>query len=214
MAEQKVCNKCGVSKPKTEMYFGRSRNTKDGWRAECKECRNNRLRNHWNEDKTKLRCQICNEYKPPEEFNHAKKPHRANRDLRCKACKSKAAKERRMQRYKTDHLRRLLVERVAAAKDRAKKKGIYCDITLEEIQQLWEDQKGKCAISGLPMTYEMGKGRVHSNVSIDKKDPDKGYTISNIQLVCMAVNQMKSDMTTDTLIDYCRAILDNNNNIL
>lgn len=37
--------------------------------------------------------------------------------------------------------------------------------------------------------------------------PSKGYTIDNIQLVCMAVNQLKSDL--DTILILCSAIVDN-----
>ena len=39
--------------------------------------------------------------------------------------------------------------------------------------------------------------------------PSKGYTIDNIQLVCMAVNQLKSDLDMDTILILCSAIVDN-----
>lgn len=71
----------------------------------------------------------------------------------------------------------------------------------------WKD--GKCAISGLDMTYELGEGRIYTNVSIDQIMPSKGYTIDNIQLVCMAVNQLKSDLDMDTILILCSAIVDN-----
>lgn len=72
-----------------------------------------------------------------------------------------------------------------------------------------EAQNGKCAISGLDMTYELGEGRIYTNVSIDQIMPSKGYTIDNIQLVCMAVNQLKSDLDMDTILILCSAIVDN-----
>lgn len=65
------------------------------------------------------------------------------------------------------------------------------------------------AISGLDMTYELGEGRIYTNVSIDQIMPSKGYTIDNIQLVCMAVNQLKSDLDMDTILILCSAIVDN-----
>lgn len=73
----------------------------------------------------------------------------------------------------------------------------------------WKAQNGKCAISGLDMTYELGEGRIYTNVSIDQIMPSKGYTIDNIQLVCMAVNQLKSDLDMDTILILCSAIVDN-----
>lgn len=59
------------------------------------------------------------------------------------------------------------------------------------------------------MTYELDSGRVFSNVSIDQKIPGKGYTIDNIQLVCMAVNQLKSDFEMDTILYICKQIVNN-----
>lgn len=75
--------------------------------------------------------------------------------------------------------------------------------------KLLKAQNGKCAISGLDMTYELGEGRIYTNVSIDQIMPSKGYTIDNIQLVCMAVNQLKSDLDMDTILILCSAIVDN-----
>lgn len=57
------------------------------------------------------------------------------------------------------------------------------------------------------MTYELDSGRVYTNVSIDQIDPSKGYTLNNIQLVCMGVNQMKSDLDMNTLLYLCNAII-------
>ena len=208
--DMKVCSTCKRNLPMTDEYFGKHNATSDGFRNECKECRNQKLVHHWNQDKTKLKCLVCKEYKELDNFDTNKNnAHRAYKDRRCKSCKAKAAKTRKLQRYNKDPLRRIMVERVSGAKERAKKKNTYCDITLEDVQFLWKQQEGKCAISGLPMTYEMGKGRVHSNLSIDQIEPSMGYTLSNIQLVCMAVNQMKSDLGTKELIMYCEAIAKN-----
>lgn len=81
----------------------------------------------------------------------------------------------------------------------------------------WKDGKLLCHICGeykepsefTDMTYELGEGRIYTNVSIDQIMPSKGYTIDNIQLVCMAVNQLKSDLDMDTILILCSAIVDN-----
>lgn len=57
------------------------------------------------------------------------------------------------------------------------------------------------------MTYEIDSGRVYTNVSVDKINPGKGYTLDNIQLVCMEVNQMKSDLDMQTLLFLCKSII-------
>ena len=61
------------------------------------------------------------------------------------------------------------------------------------------------------MTFIMDKGRIYTNVSIDQITPSKGYTESNIQLVCMAVNQFKSDFDLETMLFICKNILENAN---
>ena len=57
------------------------------------------------------------------------------------------------------------------------------------------------------MTFEQGNGRISTNVSIDQINPKEGYTIGNIQLVCMAINQMKSDLNMDEVYMFCEGIL-------
>ena len=59
------------------------------------------------------------------------------------------------------------------------------------------------------MTFELDKGRIFSNVSIDQIKPSKGYTKDNIQLVCMAINQLKSDFDLNTIYLICKNIVDN-----
>lgn len=72
-------------------------------------------------------------------------------------------------------------------------------LDLDFLQDLWEKQKGLCAITGIPMTHLRGHGRVQTNVSIDRIDSTIGYEKDNIQLVCHIVNIMKQDLTIEEL---------------
>ena len=103
----------------------------------------------------------------------------------------------------------LLQSRFLGAKDRAKKKNLPFTITKECLKELWDKQNGKCAISGIEMTYSLCEGRIPTNVSIDQINQNDGYTKDNIQLVCMAVNQIKSDLQMDDVYRFCKAILEN-----
>lgn len=58
------------------------------------------------------------------------------------------------------------------------------------------------------MTYKFYEGRVNTNLSIDRIDSAKGYTRDNVQLVTMAANQMKNDLTIDELVDMCKRIIE------
>lgn len=105
-------------------------------------------------------------------------------------------------------LNRLLYERFHGLKDRSNRKNMDCDIDLQYLHELWDKQKGLCALSGIPMTYYFDSGRVPTNLSVDRIDSGLGYIKGNIQLVCMAVNQMKSDLTIEQLKYFCKSILE------
>lgn len=71
-------------------------------------------------------------------------------------------------------LEKVLQARWLAAKSRAIDKSIPFTITKEDLLTVWKAQNGKCAISGLDMTYELGEGRIYTNVSIDQIMPLNG----------------------------------------
>jgi hypothetical protein len=50
-----------------------------------------------------------------------------------------------------------------------------------------------------------------TNISIDQINPNAGYIEDNIQLVCMAINQMKSDMSLEELYMFSEALIKNKN---
>jgi hypothetical protein len=103
----------------------------------------------------------------------------------------------------------LLDHRYLSLCDRAKRNGLIVDITKQDLYDLWDNQQGKCALSGIEMTYISNCGRIPTNVSVDRIDSSKGYIKGNVQLVCMAVNQMKNDLDTQTLLMFCNAIINN-----
>lgn len=93
---------------------------------------------------------------------------------------------------------------------RAKRTKLKCTIQWKDILELWNKQNGICAITGLPMTLEVGKGLTGTNVSVDRIDSSKGYIKGNMQLVQHTANTMKSDLSMNELLDYCERILKTN----
>ena len=96
-------------------------------------------------------------------------------------------------------------------KGRVNKKDIELDpdIDIDFLMRIYEEQKGFCAVSGLPMTwmheglYSNHGSRRGTNISIDRIDPDKGYLPENIRLVCDRVNKMKSNMSDGDFYFWC-----------
>jgi hypothetical protein len=83
-------------------------------------------------------------------------------------------------------------------------------LTLSLLRSLWDQQNGRCAVSGVEMTFGWGNGRMRTNVSVDRINSRYGYTPENVQLVCDIVNRMKSNMTVAELREWCKAIMENN----
>ena len=57
------------------------------------------------------------------------------------------------------------------------------------------------------MTYLAGKGRVNTNISIDRIDSAVGYVRGNVQFVCDVVNRMKQDLPQSEMFIWCRRVL-------
>ena len=205
----KICRQCNRSLPNTREFFKRCKDPegKEQLTAICKECiAHNLAIADWKDGK--LLCHICHQYLEPSNFDTNKSSkNRGCKDKRCKHCKKKLQNESIKNKSSKQKLHYILDQRLRGAMDRSKSKNLEYDITLDFLYQLYEKQEGLCALSGIKMTYDVLSGRTSTNISIDKIDPNKGYTQDNIQLVCMAVNEMKNDRSIEELQYFCECIL-------
>lgn len=81
-------------------------------------------------------------------------------------------------------------------------------LTVDHLLALHDAQGGLCAISGLPMTCELIKGRIcYTNASIDRIEAGGAYSPGNVQLVCRHVNSWRGIMPLDVFISVCRAVV-------
>lgn len=126
----------------------------------------------------------------------------------CKACGDKVRRKDpiRQRAYKKNQARyssssvEHFMRRLLNKKDRNR------HLTLECVMNLYHEQHGKCALSGIPMTHIAGRGRVATNISIDRIDSSRGYEERNIQLVCCAVNIAKSNWPQEVFIELCQQV--------
>lgn len=95
---------------------------------------------------------------------------------------------------------------VRYARMRAKRNGDACTITYEHVLPALE--RGTCDVTGLP--FEMNAPRqMADSPSIDRIDPDKGYTPQNIQVVLWAYNSMRGNWGDAKLRQIIKAMPDN-----
>lgn len=113
-------------------------------------------------------------------------------------------------RHARSSLKGTIAKLYNSARNRAAKKKIDFNLTQEYLYQLWAEQNGLCAISGIKMETETGI--VISNpykASLDRIDSSKGYTMGNVQLVCGKINLMKHQGTLEDLLFWCSAVVEN-----
>ena len=95
---------------------------------------------------------------------------------------------------------------ITAAKNRAMHKGLDFDLQVFPIAVRMG--AGVCEVTGLPLTFDdANESRLNPwSPSLDRKDPKKGYTMDNIQIVCTAYNLAKNDWPEDVLMTLVRAL--------
>jgi hypothetical protein len=90
-------------------------------------------------------------------------------------------------------------------KRNAKTRNIPFDITLEEIWNLFLQQKSKCALTGLPIFINRDPAKT-STASLDRIDSSKGYKLDNVQWLHKDINKMKMDFTPERFLELCRLV--------
>lgn len=87
----------------------------------------------------------------------------------------------------------------------AESRNIKFDISIEDLNKLFEKQNKKCALTGLDIFF--GKlTRDDNTASLDRIDSSKSYTIDNVQWVHKDVNKMKQSLQQDYFIEMCKKI--------
>lgn len=97
---------------------------------------------------------------------------------------------------------------LSGCKTRALKNNIPFDLTKEQLIELFEKQNGKCALSNLEMQTVIKAGKNPFNVSINRIKPGRAYSLSNIRLVCNSINTMRSNLSDEEFLSFCKAVVD------
>jgi hypothetical protein len=158
------------------------------------------------------KCSTCNEIKNVSEFD-GDKSNSTGLQSCCKPCNR--LKSAKWASTFDGHMTKLFKDLQHNTMKRAK--DIKIKITKQDIIDLYHKQNGKCAITKEPLTHTSQvidtKGRQHImnkwNVSVDRIDSDKHYTLDNIQLVGAIVNRIKSDLNMRDFYDICGKVFMN-----
>ncbi len=127
---------------------------------------------------------------------------------RCKACDKKyRATQAGLDQYSyMDKLFSKLRYEVQSGTRRTSRADLTWHINQAHLYNCYHKQEGKCALSGQRMTWLTGQGKVDTNISLDRIDPEKGYEPDNIQLITYRCNIMKHDLKEDALFKLINMI--------
>lgn len=91
----------------------------------------------------------------------------------------------------------------------AKRRGIPLTIDRQYAWDLFCQQDGKCAISGVTIDFatNMRDERLTHTASLDRIQNSKGYVEGNVQWVHKKINIMKNVMTREELLEWCERIV-------
>jgi hypothetical protein len=74
-----------------------------------------------------------------------------------------------------------------------------CDLDGPYLMEIYKQQDGRCAITGLELVTEFGN---MCAASIDRIDSSKGHVKGNIQIVCAAVNLAKKHHPNEKIKEF------------
>lgn len=90
----------------------------------------------------------------------------------------------------------------------AKNRNLNFEITIEQAWNLFLKQDRKCALSNISIYFAPRGKRQKGNISLDRIDSTKGYTIDNIQWIHKDLNIIKNNYTDKEFIDWCYKVAD------
>ncbi len=185
----KKCRDCGEVKPVNQ--FSPALQCRMGVRPECRSCMGINQRNYARRPGIREKIKA-----------HRAQPHVRKRqnDAR-KSPEGKASYQRRASSNPSFILSFNLYRAL-------KRRPSTNPVTHAELMQIYKDQRGLCALSGLKMTWMKGKITLTS-LSIDRIDSSKGYERDNVRLVCHGVNRLKGDATDVDMLAMAMAIVAN-----
>jgi len=87
----------------------------------------------------------------------------------------------------------------------AARRDVKFELSIKFLDNLFEAQNKKCALSGLKLAFDTVRSR-QTTASLDRIDSSEGYVVGNVQWVHKDINQMKMDMPEKRFFEYIELI--------
>ncbi len=135
----------------------------------------------------------------------------------CKSCSAKlTASKHPMPVHRTGYSG-LSGTHYLSIKNGADKRNLVFEVTPEYLWELYETQKGKCAVSGVDIVLvnKIKNNNVDWSIvtaSLDRIDSSKGYQPGNVWWVHKRINRLKNDFSMNELLYWSQAIIKQHGN--
>ena len=90
--------------------------------------------------------------------------------------------------------------------ERARKRNLEVDLDYKYLEELFESQNGRCALSQVALRLPDDAGAEVRAASLDRIDSRRGYQRGNLQWVHPRVNWMKRALPMEEFVALCRAV--------
>lgn len=96
----------------------------------------------------------------------------------------------------------------------AKVRKLEMNVSFEYIANLFKEQNGRCALSGVKINFtdvvSYNRRKSNRSASLDRIDSSKGYIEGNVHWVHVTPNFMKGLLSLDEFKSWCKKISNNN----
>lgn len=204
----RICLACKEILPNSILFFNHNNENINNLSNFCKHCSFVLKQNNPGWIENHYKCNKCKKYYKLNDFINM--GYDNNIDIindKCKHCTIELCNNRRKGCKNGKELERILSLRWYALNTRNKKKNRKIDFDKNYLLEIYNKQKGKCALSNLDMSLNLREGKNNLSISVDRIDSNKGYTKENTRLVCSIFNIMKGSLSDSELVNYCKLLI-------
>jgi hypothetical protein len=174
------CKKCGLEKQLKE--FIKNKNCKNGYAGTCKKCSNNYSKK-WKKEHSKELSEKRRKVYAETEGLEVKKRMEKRKELYPLRCRATVLRQ--------------------GMAERSKRKNIEFDKEFFTVNYLMErlskNPNCECCEKKLDIEFKQDKKFNDNSPSMDRVDPNKGYTKENTAILCWKCNKHKQDATSQEL---------------
>ena len=133
----------------------------------------------------------------------------------CKKCEWTVYGSKILIRGTPERTKRKRSQWAARCRSRSAAIGLTCNLSGDQITEIWNEQSGKCALTGIDLKEEAPEGATGAewnSPSMDRIDSKLGYTKNNCRIIIYCINAFRGNMTDDQMYELAKLLLANRRN--